>query len=321
MQKIIKYLKELKGKTLLLTHHNADLDAVASCLVLKNCLEKYGKEVYIGTSESISKLASNLQVADIIIDPDCNNYDNIILIETSVLEQLKTIKNLRVDAIIDHHPPGNLASQAKIKFIDENKKSCAQIIFEICKNMKYEINSEDGKVLLAGIIFDTAHFSHADKEVFKNVLEIIEKTNINIQDAFKFLEVETDISEKIACIKALSRLNAYRINDILIVFSVAGSFEGPIARTITKLGADIAVIANIKEDEIRISSRGKEKIKNYGIDLSEIFKEVGKIIDGSGGGHDLAGSANGKNKKALNKAFNFILNTISKRIGKPYKKI
>ena len=38
MKEVATYLKNLKGRTLLLTHHNADLDAVTSVIVLKEGL-------------------------------------------------------------------------------------------------------------------------------------------------------------------------------------------------------------------------------------------------------------------------------------------
>ncbi len=193
------------------------------------------------------------------------------------------------------------------------------MIFKILKELHCEINKEIAKILGAGIVADTAHLRLANLEEFKILIELL-KTGINFGEILSLITTMPDTSEKIACLKAAKRIKTYKIGDILVVFSVVGSYEAAVARNLVKVGADIAVVATPKENELRISSRGKEKILAHGIDLSEIFKEVGNIIDGSGGGHNLAGSANGK-KKDLDAVFGFILKEVSSKIGKKVEEL
>jgi nanoRNase/pAp phosphatase (c-di-AMP/oligoRNAs hydrolase) len=316
---IVEYLKNLKGKTIIITHHNADVDAVASALVLARILRSHGLRVDVGAAESISKLSSSLpDSSEVLIDPDCSEYVNVIVVETSVPEQLKGIKNFRADAIIDHHPPGPLAAAAKATYIDESKKACAQIVLNISKALKYNLTKEDALLLGLAIVSDSAHFSHADRSVFADILELYDH-GFDMQFVPKYLESRPDISERIAVLKAASRAKIYRIKDFLVVFSIVGSFEAQACRALLKVGADIAVVACIKDDEIRISSRAKETMREYGLDLSQIFKDVGEIISGTGGGHDIAGSANGKDKKSLDRAFEHILKSLSKKFSAKYE--
>lgn len=315
IKQIAEGLRSVRGKVLILTHHNADIDAVASAIGIFHCLN----DVDLGAAESVSKTAKSLvKDYEFLIDPDCKKYDYVILVETSVPEQLSGVKNLRADMIIDHHPQGKL--DAKIKWIDENKRSCSQMAYEILKEMKVDVDGKLAKILLSGIIADTAYLRIADIDTLKTIIELIKK-GATIEESMEIISANPDASEIVACFKAANRADLYRIGDIMVAFSNVSSHEAAASRAFVKLGADIAVVAAIKDKELRISSRGKTKISGYGIDLSEIFKQVGEMIEGSGGGHNLAGSANGKNVRDTSEIFKFILKEISKKIGKEAKKM
>lgn len=310
---IIERLKELKGKkVLILTHHNADVDAVASAVALSEGLAQKGAKADIGVAESVSKPAQQIAAKySVIIDPDCAQYDYIILVETSVPEQLASVKNLRADMVIDHHPAGRLAGEDC--YIDEKAKATALMIYKILKELGCKIDKELAKIIAAGIVADTAHLRLADKEVFSIMAELLE-TGFEFSDALKFIEVQQDLSERVAALKVGMRSELYKFGDILVALSNVVSHEAAAARALLKLGADIAIVIAEKENELRISSRGRESILEKGIDLSEIFKEVGKFIEGSGGGHPLAGSANGK-RKPVQHVKKFILDLLTKKLG------
>lgn len=319
MQNIIKELKNLnEKKVLVLTHHNADLDAIASAIALAEGLKQLKTEASIGVAESVSKAAQNISKDyNIMINPDCKDYDKIILVETSVPEQLRGVKNLRADIVIDHHPKGKLTEKA-VCFIDEKATSSSEMIYNILKELKCEIDKNLAKVIVAGIIADTAYLRLANKETFKTLLELLEK-GFEYSDVLKLMEIPKEASENIAVLKAAKRMELYKFGDLITAFSVLSSHEAAACRGLIKLGADVAVVFAKKEDELRISSRAKEKILDYKLDLSEVFKEVGKMIEGSGGGHNLAGSANGKPKNT-EEVKKFILKKLTEKLG-DYKEI
>lgn len=321
MQNVLNELKNLRGSILILTHHNADIDAISSAIALYLGLKQLNLETKIGVAESVSKPAQKLsENFEILINPDCKKFDNVILLETSAPEQLTSIKNLRVDIIIDHHPEGKLVKQAKTSWIDEKEKSTAQMIYKLLKKLNCKINKEMAEIIIAGIVADTAHLRLADLEVFEILIELL-KTGVEYKDVLKLIETPSDESESIACLKAAKRMDVYKIGNLIIVISNVSSHEAAASRALLKIGADVAIVIAVKEKEVRISSRAKEKILDYKIDLSEIFKEIGNLIDGSGGGHNLAGSANGKNKKAIQNVIKYILKEISKKVENEIKKI
>lgn len=314
MKEFVEKLTKLENKKiLLLMHHNADIDALASAYVLKNYLSEKNY-VKIATCESLAKQTKkimNIIKEEILIDPDCSNYDFVILIDTSSSEQVKSAKNLKINAIIDHHEKGDLS--APLEIIDKDAKATACIVYEIVKKSKYELNEEEKKVLLAGIVSDTAHLRFANKKTLKKIYELM--GNFSFGEVLNLISVEEDVSDRIATLKAAKRMDLYKFNDLVVAFSKLGSHEAIAARNLVKLGVDIAIVMTKKGNELRISSRGRERIIHKGINLAEIFERVGKFIHGSGGGHDLAGSANGK-VLPYETVKKFILRELSKKLGK-----
>ncbi len=314
MEGVIKKLKALEGKKiLLLMHHNADIDALASAWVLKNFLSKKNI-VTIATCESVAKQTKKiieLIKEEIVKDPDCSNYDFVTVLDTSSTEQIKAAKNLKIDMVIDHHEKGDL--HAKLELVEKQAKATACIIYKILKKLGYKLSDIEKKVLLCGIVSDTAHLRFADKATMKIVYELM--GDFSFGEILNLITVEEDVSDRIATLKAAKRMELYKFAELIVAFSKLGSHEAIAARNLVKLGVDIAIVMTKKDNELRISSRGREKILSKGVNLAELFEKVGEFIQGSGGGHDLAGSANGK-VKPYNAVKRFILRELSKKLGK-----
>lgn len=308
---------------MILTHHNADADAIASAIALSEFLKSKKIKVVIGVSESVSKPAKNIaKKFEIEIDPDCKRFENVIVVDGSSSDQFSTVKNLKVDLIIDHHIPGDLEKKAKFKLINPNERSTSQIIYNLLKRLNFEIDEKMSKILAAGILADTSYLRLARRKELKILLELLEISNKELCDIIKMIEIKSDTSERVACLKAAKRADIYKIGDLIVAVSMLTSHEAAAARSLIKIGADIAVVVTIKKKtEVRISSRARDEILKYGLDLSEIFKEVGNIIGGSGGGHDLAGSANGRDVNSVKKAIGFILRSISNKVGQRWKSL
>ena len=318
MEKIIKTLKSLERDTLILTHHNADIDAIASALALHLGLKQLNIKSKIGVSESVSRAARKLaEKYNILINPDCSDFQTIILVDTSVPEQLSQVKNLRADIIIDHHPKGKLTKDS-LNYIVKTR-SAAQLIYGILENLGCKFDKELSKIIIAGIVADTGHLRLAEVEEFEIVTKLLK--NVKYSDVLKEITMKSDSSEVIACLKALKRAEFFKIGDLIVGISKVISHEAAACRSFIRLGTDIGIVIAVKSKEIRISSRARNDILKHGLDLSVIFKEVGEIIGGSGGGHNLAGSANGPKVKNVDKVKNFIIREISKKTKSKIKRL
>jgi len=316
---LAKIEDELKRRNnfLILTHHNADVDAIASALVLKHLIEEIGKDAKIGVPESVSEAARNFLTEEVKIDPKIGK-EEVIIVDTSALEQLEPIEVKNVFLVIDHHIPGNI--KAEFSWIEPEAKSCSELIYRLSKEMNIKIDGRMATVLAGGLIYDTAHLRRADKETFRLLLELLEKADKDYQEILGMLHTNIDISERIAMLKSMTRMTSYRIGNVLISFTSVGSFEASVARNLLRMGADIAVVGAPKKKAIRISGRMRWNLKEK-VNLAEIFSKIEKIIGGSAGGHDVAASANGKRPENMDKAFRFILKQLEEKLGEKAKEL
>lgn len=313
---IAKFLKE-RDNYLVLTHHNADVDAVASALVLKGLLEMLGKKARAGAAESVSEVARKFLTEDVEIDPAICG-ETVVVVDTSAPEQLQPIKLGEVAVVIDHHIQGNI--KASVSHVNPEANSCSELIYALAKELGLEITPSMATLLLGGLIYDTAHFRRATRETFVLVAELLGKADRSYEEILGMLATETDTSEKIAVLKSMKRLNSWRVGDILVSFTSVGSFEAAVARSILRMGADIAVVGAPKKKGLRISGRMNWKLKDK-LNLAEIFKRTEELIGGTAGGHDVAASANGKKPEKMNEAFKLILKSIEEKLGDKTKEL
>lgn len=293
LSKILKLL-ENTGRVLILTHHNADIDAVGASIALYEFL---GEKADLAVPDSISKGARDLaNPYNFITDPSLKGYDLITILDCSSEEQLKPVQlegYEGTEILIDHHSPGNLTEIADIAWVKEGKRSTSEMVYEILKNGKLDENL--AKALICGIVADTSHLKLAGNKQFKYISELLERADLEYSKILSILHTPTDFSERVAKIKASSRAEAYRFDEIIVAFSWVGSFEAASARSLLRLGADIAIVFCPREDEMRISGRCKKSLTEKIHLAKDLFSEIEDCIQGSAGGHDAAASANGKN--------------------------
>lgn len=316
LSNVAKFLRD-NDNYLVLTHHNADVDAIASALVLKGLLEKIGKKARAGAAESVSEVARKFLNEKIEIDPEIRG-ETVVVVDTSAPEQLEPIKVNEVAVVIDHHIEGNI--KADVSFVNPEANSCSELIYALSKELGIEIDGGMATLLLGGLIYDTAHFRRAKKETFLLVAELIGKADKSYEEILGMLTTEIDVSERIAVLKSMKRLNSWRIGDVLVSFTSVGSFEAAVARNVLKMGADIAVVGAPKKKALRISGRMNWKLKDR-VNLAEIFKRTENVIGGTAGGHDVAASANGKKPEKMNEAFKLILKSIEEKLGEKAKEL
>lgn len=309
-------------KILILTHHNADIDAVGASIALHESLDV---EADLAVPDSISKGARDLANAyDFITNPSLEDYDLIAILDCPSKEQLEP---LRVESysgmiiLIDHHSPGNLREIVDTAWVEEERRSTSEMIYEILRdNLKdKKVDENLAKALICGIVADTSHLKLAGSKQFKYISELLEKADLEYSKILSILHTPTDFSERVAKIKAASRTEAYRFDRRIVVFSWVGSFEAASARSLLRMGADIAIVFCPREDEMRISGRCKKNLTEEIHLAKDLFSEVEDCIQGSAGGHDAAASANGTNadRKEIKNEMLKILEDIFGKKAKP----
>ncbi len=268
-------------KVLYLCHRNADPDAVGSAFALS---QAFGGT--IGAVDDLSRTGEALAEAigaDVKIDPRAEDYDLVVVVDTSVRTQLGSFRLERY-ALIDHHQDIGLLHDAEF-YIQKPSKSTAEIAWEILKESGAQTSREMAMGLLVGIISDTGRFRRSTPMVFRAAAELLEAGGFEYEDALQALSTPIDISRKIAILKAVTRAKIDRHGDWLIATTEINSFEGSSAMALADLGADVAFAAGKHGDLCRISARAGREAARIGLNLAEILCEVGKNNGGNGGGH------------------------------------
>lgn len=321
MKKFSDYLENFEGNVLILTHHNADLDAISSSLLLKEALQRKDINCDVGAAESISKRAKKVSKG-VLINPRTKSYDLLIILDTPSTEQLEPIDIQNKDFIlIDHHQPSNLKNKALFSYADPNIKSTSRLVCNLINEMSIKMTPRMAELAILGIAGDTGILKFADKKDFKLISDLLEKTGKEFYQIISIGQKEMDISERIARLKSAKRVEIFKIGDYIVGLSKVGSFEASAARSLLGLGADIAIVFVRGKNKLRISGRCKYGITKKMHLTNDIFSKIKKLVGGSVGGHDAAASANGKNTKNIDKIKKVILKEMEKSFKSKKKKI
>ncbi|OYT43148.1 MAG: hypothetical protein B6U88_01725 [Candidatus Aenigmarchaeota archaeon ex4484_56] len=311
-------------KTIIITHHNADIDAICSSAALYEGFGQKGIISDIGVPNSVSKQARKiLEYADVNIEinPDLDDYEIIYILDTAVPEQLQPVKipEGKYIILIDHHEYTKIKGNQE--YISPRRKATCELILKVLKDNNVKITKKIANLLLAGIISDTNHFKFADKVTFKLVVELL-NYKADLPFVYSLIHNPPELQERIAKLKGVKNVEIYKFGNYIVAFSEVDNYEASVARGLLSLGADIGIAIAIKKDELRVSARAsnwfiKESCINLGQDL---FLKIGNIVGGSGGGHDAAGSLNTPKTEKKEEIKDLLVSLISKKLGN-YEKL
>lgn len=270
-------------RVLYLCHRNADPDAIGSGYALSSA---FGGAV--GVAEDMSRTGSSLARAlDIhpIIDPRLEEYELVVLVDTSVGMQAARMLPERY-ALVDHHMDTGLLSDA-LFYIQRPAKSTSEIVWRILKECGRRPDRRAALGLLAGIISDTGRFKRATSEAFMAAADLLSEGGFSYEEVQDAISVPASVSQRIAVLKAASRAVILRQGDWIIASTVVNSFEGSAAMALIELGADVAFVAGRhgQGDLVRVSARSSRESARLGLNLAEILGVVGRAFGGDGGGH------------------------------------
>lgn len=292
LDKILDVLK--RGKKCILIHANADPDALGSAIALS----KSFPDVTIGAIKGLSKTGKFLQKAlevEVVENPDLSGYDEIIIVDVSAKSQLGSYGQL-IDnpIIIDHHRKTEDWDTA-LYYCDENKHSCAEIVYELFKLGKCEVTEIIAKALLVGMLTDTGGLRHADGQTLRTFAEILDKSGLGMDDAYSILEEEhaTDYSRKISMLKGAQRLKLETVDGRIVTVSQIGAFESDVCNALIRLGTDVAFVGSQRDENFRISARARKDVVRAGFNLADFLMKIGKDLTCEGGGHAGAAGLNG----------------------------
>lgn len=304
MIRLRKLLEKPRESTLILAHRNADFDGVASAIVTRYLL--HSNTIHIGIPEGIARPVKDFltkigqgHIVDLFRiyespnDLPCTEYETVIILDTSSVSQLEDFTKLLFSCkeiiVIDHHVTHEGFPERSIIISDPSATATTEIILREYIDTIPKLPEWLVCLCLAAIIVDSRKFSRAGYSTFEVVHKLVNSLRTvkyeNIVQALQQREFRFD--EKMARIKGMLRLEAYRYGDKIVCLSHVSAHEASLARLLLEAGCDTVIIVSEHDKEFRIIARTKED----NLSMAELCARVASRLGGQGGGHPKAGAA------------------------------
>lgn len=290
----------------IVTHRNADLDAVGSALLLADALSGVASEVCVSIPEGPNKQSKRALEKLRLSYPECSlvyDYDVVIAVDAANLVQLAEYATLYARApsriAVDHHLEGSVHESATVRLVVPEASSTVEVVVLMLD--EEGLTPKDARVAtlaLAGLVSDSRRFIIAGPLTFRAALRLTEWGG-DYKEALELAQPPRDdqgqgedVSLRLARLKAFSRLRVGRsCHDILVAVTHIGSFESVVARSLVESGADVAVVVTERRDYFRVSVRVSRRSLDLGIMAAQLASYLAGKFGGEGGGHEATAMA------------------------------
>lgn len=285
----LSFLKKYKSKKLAITtHREADLDAIASCFAVSSVFPKSEILLVDKTDDEVNLIIQKLGIKTKFISEvaNKNQYAGLIVVDSSSSALVTGIQGWDILCIIDHHRRAGKDLNAEFEIIDEESPSASEII----ANILPKIDPQVAFALCVGIISDTAQFNSGRTETFETLGKLMRTSGATYRELLFYAEPPKSVDKKIAIAKAVQKMNFVEHNGLIIATCRSGSSESDAASMLaSKL--DVAFVAKKDSKDTRYTRISGRVNKNTELRLNEVMMEVGKQLNGKGGGHYKAAGA------------------------------
>jgi len=288
-----KIKKAFDNDLLLIVHHHADVDSIASAIGLNSVFENSTISASDGISSHGQKIANIIDV-EIMEKPPKTWDGTVIALDSPNPEHCGPIPKAKQIVVIDHHTKIEGWPKGTEIIHQPQRTSTAEIILDVIEELGLGITKRCATALLSGIYTDTGQFRHANRETFTAASKLA-KAGAEPQDVINILDSERPLIQKTTFLKAAQKMKWIQEGKWIIAQSIVGSFESGAARLLIVLGADIALVSSgNKKGEMRLSTRASNRIVSEGFNLTTILEKIADMNGGSAGGHPGAAGYNGK---------------------------
>ncbi len=290
------------GAVAVTAHRNADPDAVASLLVLAKLIEDTTGVTPVPVLPEGMSQPSKRVVREVLgLDPSSiastlpEDTSILVIVDTASIGQLgvfaEEVRRLPI-LVVDHHDSNSLVPIALESVYDPTARATSEIVYMMLSHWNTQVDEKLLTVLLAGIVYDTRHFTMSSPRVLRIAAELMEK-GAKLEQALKALQSPPmEMPERIARLKAAQRMHVYRVGDFIFAVTYVGAYESSVARALLDLGADVAIVVSERARETRVIGRARRGIVDAGFNLGrDLMEPLAKMLGGGGGGHAQAAGA------------------------------
>ena len=182
----INDLIDASSRVLILQPDNPDGDSLGSALALEQILMLKNKETELVCGIKIPNYLSYFSGWDRVVQEFPSHFDLVILVDTSSLSlidnsmvSLKHNNMLKKHPfiVIDHHATPTSINFASASLIEPTSSATAETIYNLAKDLKYELNEAARNALVAGILSDTLGLTtdNVSARTMHSVAEMVEQ--------------------------------------------------------------------------------------------------------------------------------------------------
>lgn len=283
----------------IVVHKNADLDAIASAIVFRRILTRFGHKTRIITPEGLDSLSKHF-IESLGINEEfhrCEDSvvcDSYVIIDSASKDQLGCYSDVEKFILIDHHEINSLVKDALLVIYDPSRKATSEIVTQILLELGEVVEPTYLTLLIGGILYDSRLLQLADHITFELMSKLIKLGGDYVRARNSMLKKNSlSYSEKVAYLKGISRIGIYRVGKYLMTITCIGAFESGVLKALLDSGTDIGIAIARRDEGVRIIIRVSESVtRDVGKPLGgELAQYLASKLGGSGGGHSLAGGA------------------------------
>ena len=297
------------------SHANADLDGVASAVVLCEVLRALGAAACcVDVSGGLSRQAGDALSRLGMQLPECDGGEVEVLAVVDASSMVQLPARARAAGrivLVDHHSGGSIGPAASPKLVDPEAPSCAELVVDLALTAGVALGPQQLTLAIAAILDETSLLMRASPSTLRQVANLVELGG-DYELAYSIVQrraQEDPLDVRMARLKGASRAEiAKTCNDLVIAVSEVGSYEAEVAKSLVSLGADVAMVVKDKRVSTRLSKRAMDR----GVSASDLASYVADRLGGEGGGHrgaaalTITGEASVQAKKVLGLAVNFV---------------
>jgi nanoRNase/pAp phosphatase (c-di-AMP/oligoRNAs hydrolase) len=275
------------GKKAVFLHGNADPDALGSAYAIYRSFPEV-TVVAVGGIDRVAKVMAMKLGLQVEGQVNLDDFDYLVAVDSSSMDQIGIDVAGRDIVAIDHHSPSGDWDRG-LCCIDEARRSCAEIVFDLLRLSGASIDRNIGLALAVGMLTDSGHFRFANAAMMRSFAELMEISGIEMDEVMDLTDLDTDVSERISQLKGAQRMRFERIGDNVVAISLGSAHESSVCKALLSIGADVSFVGSQRDERFRISSRARQEMVRKGLHLGILLDEVGGETSNSGGGH--AGAA------------------------------
>jgi len=319
-------LLRCKNKSiLLLTHENADLDALCSAAIFQEFLKKNKINSVIGVPHHLNDLAQHFCILEKVsfqLNPNLRGFDLVVLFDVNSLEQLGGLRKSFIELskcacfdlmVFDHHVlERSSLVRGKNAFIDDCCVSTTQVLYNL---LKKSFSKRMHFFNCLGIVEDTGHFLTGDVKSFASFGDSLAKSGFSYGAVLSLSKHSIPNDERIAFLKAAQRSQILQLNSALVVTSIVSFYQSAAASKLLSFGADIALVVGQEKNGFttlsgRVDLEFKE-LHKFNL-VNHLLLPLQSKIGGDCGGH--SGAAQWKGKADPKKVLQLAVDILKKNI-------